>query len=137
MLQCQQTQGCPVTKKELCAVQGVYRVFSVGVYRVFCVSVYKVVYTVYVSCSVLCPHTGVSTRAATQGDPIIPGKLSHRNTKQWSCTSPVNSRYYFNVSINCVEYIFKMTEFPGRQSLYNMCTRLGCHRHHCRQGGKH
>ena len=64
-------------------MQGVYRVFSVSVYRVFSVSVYKVVYTVYVSCSVLCLHTGVSTRARyTQGDPIIPGKLSHRSTKQ-------------------------------------------------------
>ena len=82
VLQCQ-TQGWPATKKELCVVQGVYRVFSVSVYRVFSVSVYKVVYTVYVSCSVLCLHTGVSTRARyTQGDPIIPGKLSHRSTKQ-------------------------------------------------------
>ena len=101
-------------------MQGVYRVFSVGVYRVFSVSVYKVVYTVYVSCSVLCPHTGVSTRAATQGDPIIPGKLSHRSTKQGSCMSSVNTRYYFNVSINFVEYIFKILSFQAAR-VYIIC----------------
>ena len=70
-------------ERVVCSAGCVYRVFSVSVYRVFSVSVYKVVYTVYVSCSVLCLHTGVSTRARyTQGDPIIPGKLSHRSTKQ-------------------------------------------------------